>query len=102
MLSGVELPAGTPVSVIQASANRDEDVFENAHLFDINRPDVPHQGFGNGAHFCMGTHLARMSVGQVMLPKLFARFPNMHLPSPEKVPWYGFTFRGPTELKVTL
>ncbi|MGR3839895.1 MAG: cytochrome P450 [Cognatishimia sp.] len=101
-LSGVKLPAGTPVSVIQASANRDEDVFENAHLFDINRPEVPHQGFGNGAHFCMGTHLARMSVGQVMLPKLFARFPNMHLPSPEDVPWYGFTFRGPTELKVTL
>lgn len=101
-LSGITLPEGTPVSVIQASANRDEAVYENGHLFDINREGPPHQGFGNGAHFCMGTHLARMSVGQVMLPKLFARFPNMRLPDPEGVPWYGFTFHGPTALNVIL
>ena len=101
-LSGVTLPKDTPVSVIQASANRDEDFYENGELFDINRAEAPHQGFGNGAHFCMGTHLARMSVGQVMLPKLFAKFPNMRLPDPDGVPWYGFTFHGPTEMKVVV
>ena len=101
-LGGVVLPAGTPLSVVQASANRDEAVYEDGDVFDINRPAIPHQGFGNGAHFCMGTHVARMSVGQVMLPKLLARFPNMRLPDPEGVPWYGFTFHGPTALRVVL
>jgi cytochrome P450 len=101
-LDGVTLPPDTPLLVIQASANHDEAVFENGDAFDINRKPLPHQAFGNGAHFCMGTHLARMSIGQVMLPKLFEKFPNMHLPDPAKVPWYGFTFRGPTALVVRL
>ena len=102
VLSGVTVPAETPLLVVQASANRDEDIFECADAFDINRAVQPHQGFGNGAHFCMGTHLARMSVGQVMLPMLFERFPNMRLPNPEAVEWYGFTFRGPLKLPVIL
>ncbi|RIL04652.1 MAG: cytochrome P450 [Proteobacteria bacterium] len=44
-----------------ASANRDEDVFEDPFRFRIDRDPNPHVGFGYGEHFCLGSHLARRS-----------------------------------------
>lgn len=99
-LSGFEIPAGTRVSTIQASANHDEDIYTNATRFDVFRKEKSHFSFGNGAHFCMGTHLSRMSIAQIMLPRIFETFPTMTLV--ETVSWYGFTFRGPVSLKVRL
>lgn len=102
VLSGIELPTGTRVSTIQASANHDEDHYQHPETFDLFRPEQRHFSFGNGSHFCMGTHLSRMSVAQVMLPALFARFPDMQLTDADAVEWYGFTFRGPLSLDVNL
>ncbi|MCL4149131.1 UNVERIFIED_CONTAM: hypothetical protein GTU68_043200 [Idotea baltica] len=101
-IRGFDIPAGEVVMTIQASANRDEEVFDNGHLFDISRKTTRHQGFGSGPHFCMGTHLSRRMLADVALPKLFERFPNMDLASPEKVVWSGFGFRGPLNLPLTL
>jgi hypothetical protein len=33
---------------------------------------------------------------------LFERFPNMTLPAPASVRWYGFGFRGPLNLPLLL
>jgi cytochrome P450 len=40
-----------------ASANRDEEVFEDPFAFRIDR----HLAFGIGEHFCLGANLARRS-----------------------------------------
>ena len=101
-IRGYLIPKGDTVMTIQASANRDEELFENGEVFDVYRAKAPHQAFGNGPHFCMGTHVARRAVGKVMLPILFERFPNMQLPDPAKVLWRGFGFRGPITLPVLL
>jgi cytochrome P450 PksS len=37
--------------------------------------------FGTGMHFCLGAQLARVE-SQVVLEKLFARFPNLSLDVP--------------------
>ena len=87
---------------IQASANRDEDIVANGDVFDVYRPDCIHQSFGNGPHFCQGTHVARRAVAHIMLPILFDRFPDMTIPEPEKVLWRGFGFRGPIQIPVLL
>ena len=44
-------------------------------------------GFGHGAHFCLGAHLARVEM-QVALESLLARFPDLRLAVPAgEVPW---------------
>ena len=101
-IRGCAIPKGDTVMTIQASANWDEDVIENGEVYNVYRDSCPHQSFGNGPHFCQGTHVARRAIGQVMLPTLFDRFPNMTLPDPDAVIWRGFGFRGPINLPVLL
>lgn len=101
-LGGYEIPKGETVMTIQASANRDEDLFENGEHFFVFRDKNPHQSFGNGPHHCAGAHVARRTVGKIILPMLFDRFPNMSLPDREAVRWRGFGFRGPINLPVVL
>ncbi|WP_316014464.1 cytochrome P450 [Roseobacter sp. HKCCA0434] len=101
-IRGHLIPKGDTVMTIQASANRDEEVIEDGEVFRVYRDKTPHQSFGNGPHFCQGTHVARRAVGQVMLPILFDRFPKMSLPDPDAVTWRGFGFRGPINMPVLL
>lgn len=101
-IRGVDIPEGKIVMTIQASANHDEELYEEGHLFNIFREPARNQAFGNGPHFCMGTHIARRMVGEIVLPMLFERFPKMSLPEPDKVKFWGFGFRGPLSLPVRL
>ncbi|KFE34918.1 cytochrome P450 [Thioclava atlantica] len=101
-LGGFDIPKGDTVMTIQASANRDEDLFENGEEFFVFRDKNPHQAFGNGPHHCAGAHIARRTVGKIILPMLFDRFPQMRLPDPGAVIWRGFGFRGPINLPVVL
>ncbi|TMV93709.1 cytochrome P450 [Thioclava sp. BHET1] len=101
-LGGFEIPKGDTVMTIQASANRDESLYENGEDYIVFRDKNPHQAFGNGPHHCAGAHIARRTVGKIILPLLFDRFPDMRLPDPSQVLWRGFGFRGPINLPVTL
>ncbi|MFV0300219.1 MAG: cytochrome P450 [Paracoccus sp. (in: a-proteobacteria)] len=102
-IGGFEIPKGDTVMTIQASANRDEDVFgDNAEDFFVYRDKNPHQAFGNGPHHCAGSHTARRTVGKIMAPMLWERFPNMRLPDPAAVKWRGFGFRGPINMPVVM
>ncbi len=101
-IRGVIIPKDEVLMTIQASANHDEELFEDPHLFNIFRKDNRHQAFGNGPHFCMGTHIARRMIADIVLPKLFERFPNMELKEAKDVVFWGFGFRGPLNLPVLL
>ncbi len=101
-IRGLEIPKGDVVMTIQASANHDEDLFEQPEKFNAFRNRNVHQSFGSGPHHCMGTHLARLMVGKILLPLIFDRFPNMTLPDPAGVIFKGFGFRGPINFPVRL
>ena len=101
-IRGHHIAKGEVVMTIQASACRDEEVYGEAEDYNIFRPRAPHQAFGNGPHFCQGTHIARRMLAQILLPMIFDRFPNMTLPDPGVVKFRGFGFRGPLSLPVTL
>lgn len=101
-IDGIEVPEGVTLMTIQASACHDEDLFENGHLYDVFRKKAPHQAFGTGPHHCSGAQIARKTIGEIMLPMIFDRFPNMQLNKAEDVVWHGFGFRGPLNLPVTM
>ena len=101
-IRGCLIPKGDTVMTIQASANRDEEIYDNGEDFMVYRDRNPHQSFGNGPHFCQGTHVARRAVAHIMLPILFDRFPYMSIPNDDDVIWRGFGFRGPTQIPVLL
>ena len=74
-LRGRELKAGDKVSIWYASANRDEEVFDDPFTFDIARTPNDHLAFGGGGpHFCLGTSLARMEI-RVLFEELARRAP---------------------------
>lgn len=78
---GMTIRAGDPVALYFASANRDEDVFDDPFTFRVDRRPNPHLAFGFGEHFCMGAHLARVEL-DVMLRLLLARFDSFELSGP--------------------
>jgi cytochrome P450 len=72
---GTTVPAGSPILLIIASANRDRRRYENPDAYDIRRPDIQHLTFGYGLHYCLGANLARLE-GRVALDELLNRFPE--------------------------
>ena len=100
-INGNIMKPGEQLSVVIASANRDENIFVNPNSFDIQRDTNPHIAFGIGIHNCIGKQLARVEA-RIAFEKIIARFPNMKLQS--TVPkWRRSTFfRGLESLYVTL
>ncbi|GGO68812.1 cytochrome P450 [Nocardioides deserti] len=63
VVGGQQVKKGDRVGLLYASANFDEDVFEDPFRFDVTRDHNPHQAFGgHGAHYCIGANLARLEV----------------------------------------
>ncbi|MEY2475373.1 MAG: cholest-4-en-3-one 26-monooxygenase [Actinomycetota bacterium] len=76
-IRGQQIKAGDKLSIWYASANRDEEVFEDPFRFDIRRDPNPHIGFGGGGpHFCLGANLARMEI-RVLFEELVRRVPRV-------------------------
>ncbi len=78
-LAGVEVPAGTPVALLNGAANRDPRQFECPDEFRLGRPNVKeHIAFGRGVHVCPGSPLARTEV-KVSLNRILDRMRNIRL-----------------------
>jgi hypothetical protein len=71
-VQGVDIDEGQRVLLLIGSANRDEDVFKDSELYDLDRDTQPLISFGGGRHFCMGAMLARLEA-RVALTELMSR-----------------------------
>ncbi|GAA2906759.1 cytochrome P450 family protein [Nonomuraea rubra] len=100
-IGGVVLPAGQPLLVALAAANRDPLRFADPDRPDLTRQDNAHLSFGHGPHYCLGALLARL-VGRAALAEV-VRLPGLALAVPvERLRWRAsLTVRGPRELPVT-
>jgi len=80
-LAGCAVAAGDKVVFWEASANRDELVFDAPFRFDVRRQPNPHLGFGHGVHHCLGASLARLEI-RVVVGELLARVGTIKLAGP--------------------
>lgn len=101
-IRGFCIPEGETIMVLQASANHDEDIWDEPERFDASRTAKPNQTFGNGPHKCLGADLYKVLIADVVLPKLFERFPQMSLENPKDITFQGFAFRGPNSCCVDI
>jgi cytochrome P450 len=93
------IPADAEVWAMLWGANRDPSVFADPDRFDIERANArEHLAFGGGAHFCLGSHLARMEA-QVAIGTLVARTRDLALVDDE-ITWGASLFRVPGTLPI--
>lgn len=91
-IRGRAIPADEPIALVYASANRDEEVFEDAETFKLHRPNIKDSlHFGRGTHHCPGAALARLELS-IALEELLARTRGFSLagePVPTRMPEIG-------------
>jgi len=77
-IRGQTIREGESVCLFYASANRDEEIFEDPFTFRVDRQPNDHVGFGRGEHVCLGAHLARLEL-RTMYGQLRERLVSMEL-----------------------
>ncbi|WP_370324176.1 cytochrome P450 [Euzebya sp.] len=110
-LHGVEIPAGDRFLALIASANRDDEVFEDPRSFRLDRfaDDAERQftnagqilPFGAGRHHCTGSQLARLEMLHG-LRALLARVESADFAVGGPPPPEGFLLVSPGSVEVTL
>jgi cytochrome P450 len=90
---GITIPAESKVLLLNGSANRDANEFDNPDQFDVRRSIKRHITFGYGAHFCLGAALARMEA-RFALEGTLKRFPTWEIDDSELIPVHTSTVRG--------
>lgn len=78
VIDGMQIHAGTVVTLCIGAANRDPEVFPDPDVFRWDRTPNPHLAFGAGIHTCAGLSIARLE-GRVGLLRLFQRFPGIRI-----------------------
>ncbi len=100
----ITIPAGEPILILLAAANRDPEAYPNADRFDPERwqrPPAPPAplSFAFGPHFCLGANLARLEAEE-MLGALLEVMPNVR-PATRELRWrHTGLFRGLEEYRV--
>jgi cytochrome P450 family 142 subfamily A polypeptide 1 len=86
VLRGQKIREGDKLLLLYPSANRDERVFRDPDVLDVERSPNDHVAFGGyGTHFCLGASLARLEL-RVMFEELLRRLPDLQLASDDPLP----------------
>jgi cholest-4-en-3-one 26-monooxygenase len=78
---GQQIEEGEKVVLFYASANRDEEIFPDGHVFDVARTPNEHLAFGTGPHSCLGLNLARLEI-KIIFEEILGRMHDMALAGP--------------------
>lgn len=81
IIGGVEMSAGTMITIGIGAANRDPAVFSDPERMDVSRKPNRHLAFGSGIHQCAGMNLARLE-GAIAISMFLKRFPAYALAAP--------------------
>ena len=103
-VAGTVHPAGTVIFLATMTANRDPAVWADGDTFKARRfakPDAPKLlTFGGGAHFCLGTWLARLVLEEVI--RGVAELSPRLTVAPETIEWVSPLGQNPARLPVSV
>jgi len=85
--------------LVLAAGSRDPEHVPHPDVFDPDRPENEHLGFGGGMHYCFGAPLARAEA-EIALPELVRRLENLRLVSDPPPYRPNPILRGPRHLPV--
>lgn len=78
-IGGKQIKEGDQILMWYVSGNRDEEVFENADVLDIERHNArQHLSFGFGIHRCMGNRLAELQL-RILWEEILKRFEKIEI-----------------------
>jgi len=108
---GVQVPKGGRVIGIIASANRDDDVFDQPDTFDVSRfadsadreftPAGKTLPFGAGVHHCTGSLLAKLEL-TTAIGDFLDHFISLKVPDGFRIEMDGVMLRSPRALPLSL
>jgi len=98
-VAGTTIPGGAPMVLVLAAGSRDPEHVPHPDVFDPDRPENEHLGFGGGMHYCFGAPLARAEA-EIALPELVRRLENLRLVSDPPPYRPNPILRGPRHLPV--
>lgn len=75
---GQKVPEGSVILYLIGAANHDDRRFPDGDRFDIHRQNAKHLSFGFGAHYCLGSALARLE-GRIALEEILKRIPDWEI-----------------------
>ncbi|MCB1683838.1 MAG: cytochrome P450, partial [Pseudomonadales bacterium] len=98
-IGGKQIREGDQVLMWYVSGNRDEEVFENANVLDIERHNArAHLSFGFGIHRCMGNRLAELQL-RILWEEILKRFEKIEIQAEPSRTFSSFV-KGYTHLPV--
>lgn len=97
-LGGRRIAKGDWLMLCYASANRDEDVFEEPYRFRSDRKPNRHIAFGYGAHLCLGQYLAKLEM-RILFEELLPRLKSLALDGEVRMTQAYFV-NGPKKLPI--
>jgi cytochrome P450 len=80
-IGGMDIAAGSLLTLCIGAANRDPAQFEQPNQLQLERKSNRHLAFGLGIHQCAGMSLARLE-GRIAIGRFLQRFPNYRLTEP--------------------
>lgn len=83
-VDGIALPAGSRIVLLFGAANLDETEFPDPERFDLERNNKVQLGWGNGAHTCIGIHLAKLEM-QALLRAMVPSVEDIHVGQPRRL-----------------
>ncbi|KJY43035.1 hypothetical protein VR41_05060 [Streptomyces sp. NRRL B-1568] len=101
VLGGRAISAGSKVTLVLGSANRDPERFPDPDRLDVRRDARRHSGFGMGVHYCVGAPLARAEA-EIGLAALLRGLPGLALAEGDDAVRYAqdLVFHGPERMVV--
>jgi cytochrome P450 len=65
-LANTDIKQGDVILISNIAANYDPAVFNNPRNLDFTRTETKQLSYGFGTHFCLGTKIARMVLGEIL------------------------------------